>query len=135
MQEFITLKNELLEVVQLTQSVVSTNADALDSGSTPSLASASLLSVGSLCEAVFGDAWYPASILDAGANGYKVSFLGYNNEETLASASVRALSHEPSLDAAAVSDGLACEALYVVDGQWHDVLVQSKTERGYTQPC
>ena len=83
------------------------------------------LPAGSLCEAVFGDAWYPASILEVGASGYKVSFLGYNNEETLASASVRALSHEPSLDGASVTDGLACEALYVVDGQWHDVLVQS----------
>ena len=90
-----------------------------------------LLQVGSLCEAVFGEAWYPATVLDASVNDYRVSFLGYNNEETLPLASVRALSHQPSLDSATVTDGLSCEALYVVDGQWHEVQVDSKTEHGY----
>eukprot|EP00619_Florenciella_sp_RCC1007_P000971 CAMPEP_0205918234 /NCGR_PEP_ID=MMETSP1325-20131115/9668_1 /ASSEMBLY_ACC=CAM_ASM_000708 /TAXON_ID=236786 /ORGANISM="Florenciella sp., Strain RCC1007" /LENGTH=218 /DNA_ID=CAMNT_0053285739 /DNA_START=9 /DNA_END=661 /DNA_ORIENTATION=- len=126
--EFMKLKSDLLEVMQLTQSLAATGAQ---STTTAVASSDGLLSVGTLCEAVFGEAWYPATVLEAGADAYKVSFLGYNNEETVPLASVRPLSHKPSLDRAIVTEGLVCEALYVVDGQWHDVQVDSKTERGY----
>jgi len=142
-ESFFKLRDDLLEVVALTQDLVNIrtgqgNSDGQPMGGQtaevlpPAATSASAYAVGVMVEAFFDDKWYPAVIEDITEDKYKVFFVGYGNTEELTDGNIRPIPvpANPVPKTKAVV-GFKCEGQFSGDGKWYPVEIKEITKYGF----
>mmetsp|Transcript_11880 Transcript_11880/g.20026 ORF Transcript_11880/g.20026 Transcript_11880/m.20026 type:complete len:292 (-) Transcript_11880:226-1101(-) len=114
-QEWTKLRNDLLEVIDLTSELAQVKA------STGSLKDDELktYSVGEKCQAIYEQdgQWYNAKIVALAEDGYFVTFLGYGNTAQVDFNEVR-LYQRP--DTSTWGPGTEVNAVHSSDGRWYD---------------
>lgn len=121
--EWTKLRNDLLEVIELTSELAQVKA------STGSLKDDELktYSVGEKCQAIYEQdgQWYNAKIVALAEDGYFVAFLGYGNTAQVDFNEVR-LYQRP--DTSSWAPGTEVNAVHSSDGRWYDgVVVEVKS--------
>jgi len=135
-REWSKLKEDLLEVIQLTSQLAQVKASA------PAVKDDELrtYSVGEKCQAIFEQdgQWYNAKIVALSEDGYFVTFLSYGNTAQVEFNEVRPYQRP---DTSSWARGSECTAIYAADSRWYDaVVVEPKATsvtvifRGETEP-
>jgi len=117
-QEWTKLRNDLLEVIELTSELAQVKA------STGSSKDHELktYSVGEKCQAIFEQdgSWYNAKIVALAEDGYFVTFLGYGNTAQVDFNEVRPYQRP---DTSSWTSGTEVSAVFSGDGRWYDATV------------
>jgi len=144
----VKLKNDLTEVIVLTEDLVKYQAaaPAEDAGpaagiGTPAAASSSkphktsvhTALIGRTCEAFYEQKWYNAEIKavrrdERGVERCTVSFVGIQNQREYKVTDVKMLRPPHP---AQCQPGTRCQAIFPEDGLWYDCLITEQTEKGY----
>ncbi|KAJ8602035.1 hypothetical protein CTAYLR_002730 [Chrysophaeum taylorii] len=134
-EQFIRLKQDLVEVTKLTEDLLkfkASEAQRQEASEKVEHVEVSAFEVGMRCEAVYQEKWYPAVITGMSGGRYTVVFIGFGNSEVLDAAGVRPLHAEhESLDPASLTAGFECLARYSGDGQFYEVVIEEVTDFGY----
>jgi len=143
----VKLKNDLTEVIVLTEDLVKYQAAApaqaeetaaaepappSSSGKPQSKAVHTAL-VGRTCEAFFEQKWYNAEIKsvrrdDRGIERCLVDFIGFKNQREYKVTDVKMLRPPHP---AQCQPGTRCQAIFPEDGLWYDCVITEQTEKGY----
>lgn len=141
----VKLKNDLTEVIVLTEDLVKYQAAAPTGEETaPGIASATATSrphpksvhtalIGRTCEAFYEQKWYNAEIRtvrrdERGLERCTVDFVGFQNQREYKVTDVRLLRPPHP---AQCQPGTRCQAIFPEDGLWYDCVITEQTEKGY----
>eukprot|EP00440_Ansanella_granifera_P029491 gb/GFBE01032032.1/.p1 GENE.gb/GFBE01032032.1/~~gb/GFBE01032032.1/.p1 ORF type:complete len:336 (+),score=108.18 gb/GFBE01032032.1/:1-1008(+) len=146
----VKLKNDLTEVIVLTEDLVKYQAAApteaeqaaAESGrqsaapaqhSRSSVKSVHTALVGRTCEAFFEQKWYNGEIKsvrrdERGQERCMVEFIGFSNQREFKVTDVRLLRPPHP---AQCQPGTRCQAIFPEDGLWYDCVITEQTEKGY----
>jgi survival of motor neuron-related-splicing factor 30 len=144
----VKLKNDLTEVIVLTEDLVKYQAAApteaeqaaeagrASAGPLPTrtaVKSVHTALVGRTCEAFFEQKWYNAEIKsvrrdDRGVERCTVDFIGFSNTREFKVTDVRLLRPPHP---AQCQPGTRCQAIFYEDGLWYDCIITEQTEKGY----
>mmetsp|Transcript_104965 Transcript_104965/g.338485 ORF Transcript_104965/g.338485 Transcript_104965/m.338485 type:complete len:328 (-) Transcript_104965:70-1053(-) len=141
----VKLKNDLTEVIVLTEDLVKYQAAApaaaeeaaavepASSGARPQQKSVHTALVGRTCEAFFEQKWYNAEIKsvrrdDRGIERCFVDFIGFQNQREYKVTDVRMLRPPHP---AQCQPGTRCQAIFLEDGLWYECVITEQTEKGY----
>lgn len=116
--QYLKLKEDLVEVRKLTEDLLRYKDDLA-------------FGVGTRCEAVYQDQWYPAVITGMTSEAYTVVFIGFGNTETVDQNGVRPLVSEETVDPSTIAPGFECSARYSGDGKYYAATVSEITDFGY----
>mmetsp|Transcript_27158 Transcript_27158/g.63150 ORF Transcript_27158/g.63150 Transcript_27158/m.63150 type:complete len:327 (-) Transcript_27158:146-1126(-) len=138
------LKNDLTEVIVLTEDLVKYQAAAPDEQAAPEPTAASSKQhsqaksvhtalVGRTAEAFFEQKWYNAEIItvrrdERGIERCTVEFIGFQNQREYKITDVRMLRPPHP---AQCQPGTRCQAIFEEDGLWYDCMITEQTEKGY----
>jgi len=118
-REWTTLRNDLLEVIELTGELGQIKSTA----SVPSASAGELrtYSVGEKCQAIFemDGQWYNAKIVALAEDGYFVTFLGYGNTAQVEFNEVRPYQRP---DTSVLTPGAEVSAVHS-DARWYDAIL------------
>ncbi|CAE6968809.1 smndc1 [Symbiodinium natans] len=148
----VKLKNDLTEVIVLTEDLVKyqaaapteaeTGAETAGRASAPPLPQPTTRSVGKsvhtalvgrTCEAFFEQKWYNGEIKsvrrdERGQERCMVEFIGFSNSREFKVTDVRLLRPPHP---AQCQPGTKCQAIFPEDGLWYDCVITEQTEKGY----
>eukprot|EP00927_Polykrikos_kofoidii_P049437 TRINITY_DN43488_c0_g1_i1.p1 TRINITY_DN43488_c0_g1~~TRINITY_DN43488_c0_g1_i1.p1 ORF type:complete len:356 (-),score=86.04 TRINITY_DN43488_c0_g1_i1:50-1039(-) len=143
----IKLKNDLTEVIVLTEDLVKYQAAAPEgaqeaavaepapssSGGRPHSKSVHTALVGRTCEAFYEQKWYNAEIKgvrrdDRGVERCTVEFVGFSNQREYKITDVKMLRPPHP---AQCQPGTRCQAIFPEDGLWYETVITEQTEKGY----
>eukprot|EP00931_Biecheleriopsis_adriatica_P091612 TRINITY_DN654_c0_g1_i1.p1 TRINITY_DN654_c0_g1~~TRINITY_DN654_c0_g1_i1.p1 ORF type:complete len:335 (+),score=115.19 TRINITY_DN654_c0_g1_i1:53-1057(+) len=148
----VKLKNDLTEVIVLTEDLVkyqaaapteAEQAAAADAGkqstvpqekpSSSRVKSVHTALVGRTCEAFFEQKWYNGEIKsvrrdERGLERCMVEFIGFSNSREFKVNDVRLLRPPHP---AQCQPGTRCQAIFPEDGLWYDCVITEQTEKGY----
>eukprot|EP00930_Biecheleria_cincta_P001191 TRINITY_DN102356_c0_g1_i1.p1 TRINITY_DN102356_c0_g1~~TRINITY_DN102356_c0_g1_i1.p1 ORF type:complete len:340 (+),score=78.96 TRINITY_DN102356_c0_g1_i1:47-1066(+) len=150
----VKLKNDLTEVIVLTEDLVKYQAAApteaeqaaagaatggqsaapvQQSSSRSSAKSVHTALVGRTCEAFFEQKWYNGEIKsvrrdDRGMERCMVEFIGFSNSREFKVTDVRLLRPPHP---AQCQPGTRCQGIFAEDGLWYDCVITEQTEKGY----
>jgi len=137
--EILTLKKDLMEVIDLTADLVNISTETSEPAADEAAAGASDFQAGSTVEANYegSQAWYPGVIdsTQPGPSGetlYKVTFLTFGNSESLLAEKLRPL-QEPfdgHADPSKLKAGMNVQARYSVDRKIYTAKIDSMTPFG-----
>lgn len=140
------LKNDLTEVIVLTEDLVKYQAAAPAAAEEPGEAttqptttgrqqqkSVHTALVGRTCEAFFEQKWYNGDIVsvrrdERGIERCTVEFIGYSNQREYKITDVRMLRPPHP---AQCQPGTYCQGIFKEDGLWYDCVITEQTEQGY----
>jgi len=142
----VKLKNDLTEVIVLTEDLVKYQAAApapaeeppvvetsSTTGSRPQQKSVHTALVGRTCEAFFEQKWYNGEIKsvrrdDRGVERVVVDFIGFSQQREYKVTDVKMLRPPHP---AQCHPGTRCQAIFPEDGLWYDTVITEQTEKGY----
>lgn len=142
----VKLKNDLTEVIVLTEDLVKYQAAApapaeepavvetsSAAGSRPQQKSVHTALVGRTCEAFFEQKWYNAEIKsvrrdDRGVERVVVDFCGFTQQREYKVTDVKMLRPPHP---AQCHPGTRCQAIFPEDGLWYECVITEQTEKGY----
>lgn len=141
----VKLKNDLTEVIVLTEDLVKYQAaapaeqeakpaePAPTSSSRPQQKSVHTALVGRTCEAFFEQKWYNGEIKsvrrdDRGIERATVDFIGFQNQREYKVTDIKMLRPPHPAQCQA---GTRCQAIFPEDGLWYDCVITEQTEKGY----
>jgi len=141
----VKLKNDLTEVIVLTEDLVKYQAAAPEEAAAPAGMSTPIATakpqpksvhtalVGRTCEAFYEQKWYNAEIKtvrrdDRGVERCTVSFIGMPNSREYKVTDVKMLRPPHP---AQCQPGTRCQAIFPDDGLWYDCVITEQTEKGY----
>uniref|UniRef100_A0A7S1L8B7 Tudor domain-containing protein n=1 Tax=Alexandrium catenella TaxID=2925 RepID=A0A7S1L8B7_ALECA len=142
----VKLKNDLTEVIVLTEDLVKYQAaapaaaeepkpveTAPSSSGRPAQKSVHTALIGRTCEAFFEQKWYNAEIKsvrrdDRGIERSTVDFIGFQNQREYKVTDVKMLRPPHPAQCQA---GTKCQAIFPEDGLWYDCVITEQTEKGY----
>jgi len=131
-EQFIKLRQDLVEVTQLTEDLLKYKASEKEDEGTE----VKKFEVGMRCEARYGDdeKWYPVVITKAeGDETFGVVYVGFGtNVETVSLESLRPIvcAHD-ALDPSTLRVGVEVSARFSGDGKYYDARVAEVTDLGY----
>mmetsp|Transcript_145656 Transcript_145656/g.405886 ORF Transcript_145656/g.405886 Transcript_145656/m.405886 type:complete len:329 (+) Transcript_145656:87-1073(+) len=140
----VKLKNDLTEVIVLTEDLVKYQAAApaaeeaaaaVEATTTgrPQQKSVHTALVGRTCEAFYEQKWYNAEIKsvrrdDRGIERCTVDFIGFQNQREYKVTDVKMLRPPHPAQCQA---GTRCQAIFPEDGLWYECVITEQTEKGY----
>mmetsp|Transcript_105516 Transcript_105516/g.308545 ORF Transcript_105516/g.308545 Transcript_105516/m.308545 type:complete len:330 (+) Transcript_105516:61-1050(+) len=143
----VKLKNDLTEVIVLTEDLVKYQAAAPaaeEAAAAPEVAPSSTSGkpqqksvhtalVGRTCEAFYEQKWYNADIKsvrrdDRGIERCTVDFIGFQNTREFKVTDVKMLRPPHP---AQCQPGTRCQAIFPEDGLWYECVITEQTEKGY----
>lgn len=146
----VKLKNDLTEVIVLTEDLVKYQAAApteaeqaeaagkasalpQQTSSRSAVKSVHTALVGRTCEAFFEQKWYNGEIKsvrrdERGQERCMVDFIGFKNQREFKVSDVRMLRPPHPAQCQA---GTKCQAIFPEDGLWYDCVITDQTEKGY----
>ena len=125
--EFLKLKQDLLEVTKLTEDLIKYKATGDDKEEEEVVKK---FEVGMRCEAMYGEKWYPAVITKMEFDNFTVIYIGFGNTETVQDVRPLVAPHAP-LDPTVVQPGFECSARYSGDGKYYNARIDDVTDFGY----
>jgi len=142
----VKLKNDLTEVIVLTEDLVKYQAAApapaeepvvvetsSSAGSRPQQKSVHTALIGRTCEAFFEQKWYNGEIKsvrrdDRGVERVVVDFVGFTQQREYKVTDVKMLRPPHP---AQCHPGTRCQAIFPEDGLWYECVITEQTEKGY----
>jgi len=138
----VKLKNDLTEVIVLTEDLVKYQAAApvtaeetatVETTGKPQPKSVHTALIGRTCEAFYEQKWYNAEIVsvrrdDRGTERCTVDFIGIQNQREYKVTDVKMLRPPHP---AQCQPGTRCQSIFPEDGLWYDCVVTEQTEKGY----
>lgn len=143
----VKLKNDLTEVIVLTEDLVKYQAAAPDDAAEAAAAQAASSTrpekkqsssvhaalVGRTCEAFFEQKWYNAEVRsvrrdERGIERAICDFIGFKNQREYKVTDMKLLRPPHP---ASCQPGTRCQAIFPEDGLWYDCAITEQTEKGY----
>eukprot|EP00965_Chrysotila_dentata_P198869 6179057-Pleurochrysis_carterae.AAC.1 len=120
--EWVKLRQDLLEVIDLTSELAQVKASSAAAASSTETREARTYVVGEKCQAMYemDGQWYNAKVVALAEDGYFVSFLGYGNTAQVNFSEVRPYKRP---DTSAWVRGAEVSAVFAADSRWYDATV------------
>lgn len=120
--EWTKLRNDLVEVIDLTSELAQVKASSSAPGPSQEAEEIRTYSVGEKCQAIYemDGQWYNAKVVALAEDGYFVAFLGYGNTAQVDFNEVRPYQRP---DTSTWSANTEVSAVHASDGRWYDAAI------------